>query len=145
MEINGHVIYTEEDFENATSEEMDGWLYKSVVDGGLSICKKCGDGEAGLDIPCKKVENNPYKIQYLKREEPIGEYAKRKIDEEVVVVTNNPFLYEERANVISYNDYIEVIKSGDVERMKFFIDDLTVLASLLGMKEVVVHDRFILR
>lgn len=55
MMVNGHELYTDKDFENWTGEEMeDSWTARAVLDGGLGICKKCGDGESGLDFPCKK-------------------------------------------------------------------------------------------
>lgn len=48
-----HYLYTKDDF---TEDEInnDGALVRAVLDGGLAVCKKCGDYESGLDTPCKK-------------------------------------------------------------------------------------------
>ena len=52
--MNGHKLYTSEDFKHLSAEELDSnYTYELVMDGGLSICKICGDYEAGLDKPCK--------------------------------------------------------------------------------------------
>ena len=45
-----HVLYTVEDMKN---EDPESTLYKVVVEGGLNVCKVCGEFEAGLDNPCK--------------------------------------------------------------------------------------------
>lgn len=51
--MNCHVLYTREDFKNMSGEEMESDRTATLVlDGGLSICKKCGEFEAGLDKPC---------------------------------------------------------------------------------------------
>lgn len=52
MDNNGHVLYTKEDF---TNEELEAGnqIAEMVIVGGLGICKKCGDGEAGLDEQCR--------------------------------------------------------------------------------------------
>jgi hypothetical protein len=46
-----HVLYTPGDF---TPEEISrgNKLAEAVIEGGLSVCKKCGEYEAGLDAPC---------------------------------------------------------------------------------------------
>jgi hypothetical protein len=50
----GHVLYTPEDFKGLPWEELEGnRTYELVVDGGLDICKVCGEYEAGLDKECK--------------------------------------------------------------------------------------------
>lgn len=52
MTDNHHSLYQSKDF---TPEERDRNcpLYRNVVEGGLAVCKICGDYEAGLDDPCK--------------------------------------------------------------------------------------------
>lgn len=52
LNIASHELYTEADF---TEEEAErgGMLYVAVVEGGLSVCKRCGEYEAGLDNKCK--------------------------------------------------------------------------------------------
>lgn len=56
-----HVLYTHDDF---TAEEIDrrNKLAEMVVDGGLDVCKMCGEYEAGLSEEyCKngpKLEEN---------------------------------------------------------------------------------------
>ncbi|QZA70237.1 hypothetical protein 278BB001_86 [Bacillus phage 278BB001] len=57
--VNGHVLYTKEDFKDMTGEELESsYTAHLVLDGGLAICKVCGEGEAGLDNPCKPKEDN---------------------------------------------------------------------------------------
>ena len=57
MKVNDHIIYTEEDFKHITGEELDNnKLARMVLDGGLAVCKVCGEFEAGLDNPCKNNE-----------------------------------------------------------------------------------------
>ncbi|BAN59660.1 hypothetical protein N374_gp171 [Bacillus phage phiNIT1] len=52
--VNGHALYTKEDFKDMTGEELESsYTAHLVLDGGLAICKICGEGEAGLDNPCK--------------------------------------------------------------------------------------------
>lgn len=52
--MNKHVLYAVDDFAHLTYEEVENnIIYELVVDGGLSICKLCGEYEAGLDNPCK--------------------------------------------------------------------------------------------
>lgn len=52
--MNGHVLYTPDDFKHLSPEELDSsYTYDLVVSGGLNICKVCGDYEAGLDKPCR--------------------------------------------------------------------------------------------
>ncbi|AXH71223.1 hypothetical protein BSP36_178 [Bacillus phage BSP36] len=56
--VNGHVLYTKEDFKDMTGEKLESsYTAHLVLDGGLSICKICGEGEAGLDNPCKPKKN----------------------------------------------------------------------------------------
>ncbi|WP_180231235.1 hypothetical protein [Bacillus toyonensis] len=51
---NNHVLYTKEDFANKSPEETENdKVAELVLDGGLSICKVCGEFEAGLDKECK--------------------------------------------------------------------------------------------
>ncbi|MGQ8866441.1 hypothetical protein ACUTR3_27460 [Bacillus sp. NA_145.1] len=51
--MNGHVLYTREDFKNMSGEEMENDITLTLVlYGGLCVCKKCGEFEAGLDKPC---------------------------------------------------------------------------------------------
>ena len=51
--MSGHVLYTKDDFKNMSGEEMENHTTATLVlDGGLCICKKCGEFEAGLDKPC---------------------------------------------------------------------------------------------
>ena len=52
MGTNGHTLYTKDDF---TNEEIEAGnqIAEMVIMGGLGICKKCGEGEAGLDDICK--------------------------------------------------------------------------------------------
>jgi len=47
-----HILYTSDDF---TDEEIqrENKLTVMVIDGGLHVCKICGEYEAGLDGPCK--------------------------------------------------------------------------------------------
>lgn len=49
--LGTHELYVAKDF---TNEEVDrgNALAKAVIDGGLSICKKCGAGEAELEKVC---------------------------------------------------------------------------------------------
>lgn len=50
-----HQLYKAEDFRHMSGQEMeDDWTARMVLDGGLAICKVCGEGEAGLDKPCRK-------------------------------------------------------------------------------------------
>ena len=56
---NGHDLLTPaevmSDPKHNGSYDRDGepsQLYLHVVEGGLSVCRKCGDFEAGLDEPC---------------------------------------------------------------------------------------------
>lgn len=52
--MNGHKLYTSKDFESMSWEEQEGsLLYSYVVNGGLSICKVCGEFESGLYEPCR--------------------------------------------------------------------------------------------
>ncbi|WP_373781169.1 hypothetical protein [Jeotgalibaca porci] len=52
--MSGHKLYTPKDFENMSWEEQDGnFLYAVVVNGGLNVCKVCGEAESGLDKPCR--------------------------------------------------------------------------------------------
>ncbi|WP_170924642.1 hypothetical protein [Bacillus thuringiensis] len=54
---NNHVLYTKEDFTNKSPEEMESdTIANLVLDGGLTICKVCGEFEAGLDKECKPKE-----------------------------------------------------------------------------------------
>ncbi|MEC2463879.1 hypothetical protein P9X10_03030 [Bacillus cereus] len=51
---NNHVLYTKEDFTNKSSEEIESSTVANLVlDQGFSICKLCGEFEAGLDKECK--------------------------------------------------------------------------------------------
>lgn len=51
-----HILYTAEDFKGKSTEELESdRIYELVVESGLSICKICGEYEAGLDRPCKVV------------------------------------------------------------------------------------------
>lgn len=53
MTLN-HTLYKAEDFKDIPWEEKENDIvYTSVVDGGLNVCKVCGEFEAGLDKPCK--------------------------------------------------------------------------------------------
>ena len=47
-----HVLFVPGDF---TPEEISrgSKLAGAVIEGGLSVCKKCGEYEAGLDAPCR--------------------------------------------------------------------------------------------
>ena len=60
--MDEHVLYTAEDFRDLPLEELDNnKTYELVVEGGLSICKVCGEYEAGLDEPC--VVNRGFDIE----------------------------------------------------------------------------------
>jgi hypothetical protein len=48
-----HVLYTSEDFTSGKIISRNNTLADFVIEGGLSICKKCGEYEAGLDAPCR--------------------------------------------------------------------------------------------
>lgn len=50
--MRGHTLYVPGDF---TVEEIarENKIAVLVIDGGLSICKMCGDGEIGLDTFCR--------------------------------------------------------------------------------------------
>lgn len=48
--MSEHILYTSEDFKDCPDNDT---LYTAVVDGGLNVCKVCGEFEAGLDKPCK--------------------------------------------------------------------------------------------
>lgn len=50
-ECRGHELYSPVDFTKEEAEK-EGQLYVMVVEGGLAVCKKCGDYEAGLDSLC---------------------------------------------------------------------------------------------
>lgn len=51
---NGHQLFTSQDFKHMSGQEQeDNWTARMVLDGGLSICKVCGEGESGLEKPCK--------------------------------------------------------------------------------------------
>ena len=50
-----HVLYTKEDFKDWIPEQIEyDTTANAVVNWGLSVCKICGEYEAGLDNPCKK-------------------------------------------------------------------------------------------
>ena len=51
--INGHELYKDSDF---TDKELarGNKLGEMVVEGGLNVCRKCGEYESGLDEWCKK-------------------------------------------------------------------------------------------
>lgn len=52
--MSDHKLYTPKDFEKMSWEEQDGnFLYDCVVNGGLNVCKVCGESESGLDKPCR--------------------------------------------------------------------------------------------
>jgi hypothetical protein len=52
--MKDHILYTSTDFKHLSPEEEENnKLVEMVVDGGLSVCKICGEFEAGLDKPCK--------------------------------------------------------------------------------------------
>lgn len=54
-----HVLYVASDFDHYTYEEADtDKTYDLVINGGLDICRVCGEFEAGLDEPCKT--NQPF-------------------------------------------------------------------------------------
>ena len=86
-----------------------------------------------------------YKLENLRRDESLLSYTKRKINDDVIIVTDNLELYEERVNVISYHDYINMIKNNSIEGKEFFVDNLKKLVELIGVKEVVIQNRFIIR
>lgn len=48
--VNGHVLYRDSDF---TEETEFTTLGIAVIDGGLQVCKVCGEYESGLSNPCK--------------------------------------------------------------------------------------------
>jgi hypothetical protein len=61
MKVNKHVLYTADDFKHMTGQEQeDSQLVSMVIDGGLSVCKKCHESEAGLDKPCKIIDRERY-------------------------------------------------------------------------------------
>jgi hypothetical protein len=61
-----HQLYTNEDFKHMSGQEMEeSWVARAVLDGGLEICKICGEGEAGLEKPCK-----PKKVNATREEQP---------------------------------------------------------------------------
>lgn len=64
-----HDLYSPKDFENKDIEEGDK-LYEMVVEGGLSVCKKCGEFEAGLDGGCFPVDKKKLKadLEFLGKE-----------------------------------------------------------------------------
>ena len=49
--MSKHVLYTVDDFK----KNPHGSLYESVVNGGLRVCKRCGDYERGLLVNPKCV------------------------------------------------------------------------------------------
>lgn len=52
--MSDHKLYTPKDFEKMSCEEQDGnFLYDCVVNGGLNVCKVCGEFESGLHKPCR--------------------------------------------------------------------------------------------
>lgn len=52
--FKAHTLYVPDDFKHMSGEEMeDNMTARLVLDGGLGICKVCGEYEAGLDKPCK--------------------------------------------------------------------------------------------
>lgn len=60
-----HVLYNADDFKDETGEELENNIvYVSVMDGGLDVCKVCGEFEAGLDKPC--VPKTNYKSEEYK-------------------------------------------------------------------------------
>lgn len=86
-----------------------------------------------------------YGLENLRREESLSNYTKRKLSNDIVIVTDNLESYEEKINVISYQDYIDMIRNNGIEEKEFFVDDLKKLLLLIGTKEAVVQNRFILR
>lgn len=48
--VNGHVLYRDSDFNRETEFTT---LGIAVIDGGLQVCKICGEYESGLSNPCK--------------------------------------------------------------------------------------------
>ena len=65
-----HELYKDSDF---TSEEYDrrNTLAIMVIDGGLSICKKCGEAEAGLVNSCQYNQQAAKwaRLEYLEKSE----------------------------------------------------------------------------
>lgn len=54
MKNNGHELYKPSDFKGSAKYSE---LGIAVIDGGLSVCKKCGEYEAGLNSQCKATIN----------------------------------------------------------------------------------------
>jgi hypothetical protein len=48
VRTKSHELYTAEDFKDNSESK----LAEVVIEGGLSVCRKCGEFEAGLDKPC---------------------------------------------------------------------------------------------
>lgn len=49
-----HELYVSSDFKHLNGEDYeDNVVAIAVVEGGLDVCKICGEFEAGLDNPCK--------------------------------------------------------------------------------------------
>lgn len=63
-----HILYTENDFIDMSIKELESnrVVYESVINGGLSVCKICGEFEAGLDKPCTGDIKPPNKEDYVK-------------------------------------------------------------------------------
>lgn len=57
---NGHIYFKATDFDGWTFEQksVNYVLIDNVVNGGLAICKICGEYEAGLDIKCTGNNDN---------------------------------------------------------------------------------------
>lgn len=85
------------------------------------------------------------KLENSRRQESVSEYTRRKLDYDVIIVTENKDMYDEKFLKISYYDYLKMIKEDNIESKEFFIDDLKELLNLIGTKESVVQNRFILR
>jgi hypothetical protein len=49
MSTYNHILFTKEDFKG----QEDSTLSTNVIEGGLAVCKNCGEYEASLDSPCR--------------------------------------------------------------------------------------------
>lgn len=106
-----HELYTAEDFKHLTAEEMDEDItYRMVMEGGLAVCKHCGEFEAGLDYLCHQ-QVNGFEI-YENR--PHRDYASDKR----FIVFHPIYDGTEVHATDSYSDAILYCQLNDVEKMR---------------------------
>jgi hypothetical protein len=136
MKMNGHVLFISDDFEGMSYEELENnKTYDLVVAGGLSICKNCGEYEAGLDNPCKAIKvgesydflfegkNNDYDEEY--KDYICGEKTENTEENKVTEIDNILAKYENFYKggsgytfKIEVDDFNEIVKHIEAQQEK---------------------------